>query len=742
MRIICTVISTALVASQLFAQVSFYVSPQGNDRWSGTLAESNADRSDGPVATLPRARDVVRSAKRNGLPKGGVTVVIQAGSYRLDETLVLTSDDSGTKESPIVWRAQSDEHVSLTGARMIKGFTGVTDKSVLKRLGAAARNNVVRTNLKQQGISDYGVIAQRGSPGLEFFYNGNRMTLARWPNSGWLRIASIPQTGDSLYNEGLDRERRFDNVPVGRHYGRIRYDGDRPKRWKNPESAYVHGYWTWDWSDSFQKVRSINTAKQEITLAEPHHHYGYTRNQRYYVLNVLEELDIPGEWFLDHESGDLYFWPPGPMNHATMSVSMLDGPMVILDSTSYITVRGLIFEQSRGEGVKIAGGSGNLLAGCTFRQLGGEAVGVLGGSNNGITSSDLYDLSQGAIRLIGGNRESLTPGGNFAMNNHLHHFSRWLRTGQYGVFIDGVANRIAHNKIHDAPFEAMYLRGNEHVIEFNEIHNVTQETGDAGAIHTGRDWTWRGNVIRHNYFHHLLGPGLHGVMAAYLDDWGSGFTIYGNVFYKAGRAAFIGGGRNNTVENNIFVECAPSVHVDARGLGWAGYYFDGTHTWLFDRMDDMNFRQPPYSTMYPELLKLYEDEPRVPKGNKIVRNVSYGGRWMDVYDFGAFDFSVVAIKENLIADPLILRRRSKGQTGWDPYYLDIDRKEGYDLYKAGDPQMAKEFEGNVFLNGDPGFEDLAGENFQLRPDSPAYKQGFKRIPMEKIGLMKDQYRRE
>ena len=159
-------------------------------------------------------------------------------------------------------------------------------------------------------------------------------------------------------------------------------------------------------------------------------------------------------------------------------------------------------------------------------------------------------------------------------------------------------------------------------------------------------------------------------------------------------------------------------------------------------MNDMNFRQPPYSTAYPELLELYDDEPRVPKGNKIVRNVSYGGRWMDVYDSGAFDFSVVTIKDNLIADPLILRRRAKGESGWDPYYLDIDRKEGYDLYKAGDPQMTAEFKGNVLLTGDPGFVDLAGENFQLRSDSPAYKLGFQRIPMDRIGLIHDEHRKE
>ncbi|MEX2116602.1 MAG: right-handed parallel beta-helix repeat-containing protein, partial [Bacteroidota bacterium] len=410
-------IFSLLFPASLSAQTSFYVSLQGNDRWSGTLKEPNAARNDGSFATLQRARDAVRAAKRGGMPNGGITVFIRGGTYQLAETLTLTSDDSGSELSQIVWRAQPGEVAALSGGRTIKGFKPVTEKATLERLDPTTRGEVFRSNLKEQGISDFGSIAQRGGAGLEFFFNGKRMTLARWPNSGWLLIADVPQTGDSLYNEGLDRERRFDNIPIGRHYGRIRYDGNRPKRWKNSESAYLHGYWTWDWSDSFQRVQSVNTDAREITIAEPHHHYGYTRNQRYYVLNVLEELDAEGEWFLDRSSGDLYFWPPGPVEHATMAVSILEGPLVVLDSTSHITIRGLIFEQSRGEGVKITGGTGNLIAGCTFRQLGGEAVGILGGSENGITSSDLYDLSLGAIRLMGGDRKTLTPGKNFAVNN-------------------------------------------------------------------------------------------------------------------------------------------------------------------------------------------------------------------------------------------------------------------------------------------------------------------------------------
>ena len=80
-----------------------------------------------------------------------------------------------------------------------------------------------------------------------------------------------------------------------------------------------------------------------------------------------------------------------------------------------------------------------------------------------------------------------------------------------------------------------------------------------------------------NYFHDLQGPGLHGVMGMYMDDWASGFTVTGNIFYRAGRATLIGGGRDNIVENNLYVECTPSIHLDARGLSWASYYFDGTY---------------------------------------------------------------------------------------------------------------------------------------------------------------------
>jgi parallel beta-helix repeat protein len=122
--------------------------------------------------------------------------------------------------------------------------------------------------------------------------------------------------------------------------------------------------------------------------------------------------------------------------------------------------------------------------------------------------------------------------------------------------------RRAHH-IHDAPHAGIILTGNEHLIEFNNIHHLAQETGDVGAIYVGRDYTERGAIIRHNYIHDLGGVGF-GSMAVYLDDCSSGITVEGNIFYNLKYGAFVGGGRDNRIHNNVFVSCNPAIRVDAR----------------------------------------------------------------------------------------------------------------------------------------------------------------------------------
>lgn len=726
----------------LFEQkpVTLYISPAGNDKWSGKIESPNDEGTDGPFATFGRARDAVRSFKTENR-NISVLIRVKHGAYPFAETLQFDSLDSGSEKSPVVWQSFSDSEVVIFGGKKLSDFEKVSDPKIIDRLPAATRNHVVQVDLKAIGISDYGHITQRGGPGLELFFNGKRMTIARFPNEGWLKIADVPQFGKKLYHKGLEREKRFDGVPVGRHYGRIKFAADKPLNWSSENEIFVHGYWTWDWSDSYQKVEKIDFRRNEITLAEPHHNYGYTKNQRFYFLNVLEELDSPGEWYLDRQNGVLYFWPPASPENADAFVSVLDSPLIALTNCSNIRFENFSFKYSRGSGVVINGGSDNLIAGCDFSFLGDNAVVINGGRNNGITSSDIHDVAMSGIILGGGDRKTLTPGYNFAANNHIHHYSNWVRTWQLAINLSGVGNYVANNVIHDAPHEGMYVHGNEHVLEFNEIFNVCNETGDAGAIHTGRNYTWRGNEYRYNYFHHLKGPGLHGVTAIYLDDFTSDYKIYGNICYKSGRGTLIGGGRDNLIQNNVYIDCHPSILLDARGLSWASYYFDGTYPVLFDSMKAMNATAPPYSEKYPELLTVADDQPAVPKNNRILNNISYGGRFLELYDFFAYDFSVVTLKNNVIADSIICKRIKEKPEGWEPYYLNLDNESGYNYYTTVEEDIQDIFKDNFVLKENPGFLDVEKEDFRLKKNSPAFEAGFKEIPVEKIGLYSDDYRK-
>ncbi len=533
----------------------------------------------------------------------------------------------------------------------------------------------MQADLKAQGITDYGLVA---SGGLELFFQDQPAQLARWPQQGFVKVRDITSEAPTI-----------SHGRKGSLIGKFYYEGDRPQRWVGEKDLWLHGYWFWDWSDAYQHVEAIDLQQKLIQLAKPYHNYGYLPGARYYVLNALAELDEPGEWQLDRQTGILYFWPPKPIESGHPVVSVL-GSLVIAQDVSHVSFQGLILETVRGTAMKLTGGTGTRIVGCTIRNTGDMGVEIKGGRNNAVVGCDIYHTAAGGVVLSGGDLPTLTPGENLAENNHIHHYGRWKRTYTPAVAISGVGNLIRHNLFHDAPHNAVQLSGNEHVIEFNEFHHVCLETDDVGAFYMGRDWTQRGNVVRYNYFHHLgkQGSGV-GVMAVYLDDWASGTTVFGNVCYQAGRAVLIGGGRDNTVENNVFVDCAPSVHVDSRGRGWAKSYFDGSDNTLVARLQAVDYRHPPWSTRYPQLLTLYEDEPALAKGNTIARNISVGGRWVDLAD-GLTD-EVVKFQDNLV-------------------------------------------------DTDPLFVDREKSDFRLQDNSPAFQLGFKSIPIDKIGLYQSDQR--
>ncbi len=654
--------------------LDLYVAGNGNDAWSGRVATPGKGKKDGPFATLQRAREEIRAFKKvaagKGWPKEGVKVVLAGGSYALAKTFELGKKDSGTVESGIVYQAAKGETVILTGGKGLVGFVKVDDAEVLKRLMPEARGKVLQADLKANEVGNFGV-ADRG--GIELFYKNKAMTLARWPNEGFVKLVDVAG------NQPIDVR-----GTKGDKSGKLIYEGERPSRWLEEKDPWLHGYWFWDWADSRQAIESIDVAKHQFALKSPQHGYGYRKGQWYYGMNLLSELDIPGEWYVDREKGILYFWPPSDLAEGDAVVSVLQ-TLVSLKNVENVSFRGLQFEMTRGTAIKITGGRNVLVAGCGISNVGNYGVAVSGGEKHRVLGCDLHGLGNGGITISGGDRKTLTAAGHEASNNHIHDYGRWVRMYSPGVAVSGVGNRVANNLIYDAPHQAISFSGNDHLIEFNEIHDVCLESNDAGAIYAGRDWSMCGTVIRHNYLYDITGFEDRGSVGVYLDDLFGGTEISGNIFHNVTRAAFIGGGRNVTVSNNIFVDCDKALHIDARGMGWASASVAST---MKLRLDAMPINSDLWKKRYPQLSGLWADEPAAPKGNLIVRNLFHGEKWDDIHPSAR---PYVKLENNLV---------------------------GQDLH----------------------FADMAKKNFQLQADSPAWKIGFKKIPTEKIGLVKDEHR--
>jgi hypothetical protein len=668
----------------------FYVSPRGSDADAGTSAK--------PFATLERARQAVRDSRQTRTGPGTpATVTLLAGDYIRTNSLELTTADSGGA-APVVWQAARGQRVRLLGGRPLSGFVAVTNADALARLPQKARSQVVQLNLRSVGMTDFGEMKSRGfaratTPAhCELFYAEKPMMLARWPNEGeWEHIAGFR----SAQNDGHNGE-------IGKLEAGFLYAGDRPRKWTAVTNVWVHGYWAWDWANSYERIAAIDLDQHHISTAPPFGNYGFRKGQRICFLNILEELDQPGEWFLDAATGFLYFWPPDDLRNnrsqpPEILLSTLLQPFVKANNVTNVSFIGIEFEACRGNAVELHAGVSNRVANCSMRNLGNWGVIVDGGFGHVVENCSFENTGDGGVSLKGGDRQKLVPAGHVVENCRFARQGRWSKCYVPAVLMEGVGLRVSRNLIHDHPHCAILFEGNDHLIERNEIHHIALETGDVGAIYAGRDYTYRGNRIRYNFIHHTGGVGM-GSMGVYMDDCVSGTEIYGNIFYKVQRAAFLGGGRDHQVVNNIFVECNHAVELDGRGLDSSPTWRDMVDKFMRQRLGEVPLTL--YRERYPGLKELdrYYGRPGEtaidgsaftgvpPENNVVARNVCVG-KWLNVY--------------------------------WH-----------------ATPQMLK-LENNL-TNADPLFvkdptDDSTPGDFALKPDSPAWKLGFQKITVDQIG---------
>ncbi len=668
-----------------------FVSASGDDARDGRSRET-------AFATIERARDEVRRVlAAGGLSEGAVHVNLLPGTFLLDRTVAFTAADSGTPEHPVIYRANEPGSVRLIGARAFKrsDFQPVKDPALLERMDPAARGRIVSLAVGPAGIKHAEKFPDRfdDSGGLfELFVDGNRLPLSRWPNDGaYTLMGRTLVVGDKA-------------TP-----GTFEYRDNRPERWLKSPDVWLKGQWRVGWEDPAIRVARIDPASKTITFAVgipngigcKYNRPDGSGKEPWCAINLLEEIDRPGEWAMDFSTGTLFLWPPSDSPDSEILVSQLAEPLITVDGASHLRFVGLTLESSLGDGIVLNNVDSCLVAGCTVRNLARRGV-VLHGTRSGVQSCDISHVGEGCIYVSGGDRKQLIMSENFVLNNHLHHYGVLKKQYSAGVHVgvlgnpafpghvlDAVGIRAAHNVIHHAPRDAFLYAGNDNVYEFNEVYYCGYDTRDTGAFYSWLDWTMRGNIIRYNFLHSTVG----GVNP---DDGASGNFVFGNVFKGPNVGVWIASGPDNTIKNNIFIKDQGSVFgMDDRGT--SRKY--ATNPRLINRVLEIQPDKEPWASAHPELIGMLENQPDLPWRTKFVSNLIVSKDPKP---------SLLKMKPALVGNPEILLEKD-----------------------------------NLTVSGDPGFVDAAAGNYALKPDSEVFQKipGFEPIPFEKIGLMVDEYRK-
>jgi parallel beta-helix repeat protein len=710
---------------------TFYVATDGNDRWSGTLATPNGPKTDGPFATLERARTAVLRLKAAQAPKNSISVMVREGKYYLDDTLVFTAEDSGSHEFPIRYQAYQSERVTLSGGQKLGGWT-------------AHMGGIVSTEV--DGLKG-GVWKFR-----QLFLNGELQIRSRYPKFD----AANPLYGGVAFMEG----------PVERKgtTAFIYKAGTFQHQWAKPTNGEVFVFPTGGWTNNIVPIKSVKTDKRTITLTraiqDPDRApwffpQSFTPGDRFRVENLLEDLTEPGEWCLDSEDGRVYFWPPrGELKPDDEVVAPALDTLIGIRGASWLQISGFIFTETTGgddlhrdgldgygpmypnQGWKYCGEALHLREAehCViernrFQAVGGNAIFLERyNARNVIRHNEISHAGANGVCLLGNHirypaptyvqakalpnlpwikKKQMLPMFNEVTDNHIHHCGV-LNKYVAGIFL-GVSdgNLIAHNRIEHVPASAVNLGQNSfgrNIVEYNEIRQTCLETAPSGAIHAWMDNEVNdertGHVIRFNLIAdtqgcgtnlegHLLTPHPRG-HAIYLDNYASNCVVAGNVIVRAsGMGIFIHAGKNNLVENNIFVD------TDGGAIGW-GYGFNPAPGFLTGHRFSRNiiYGSKEKGPLYQFFLYAWSDEVVA----RAERNTFF-------YPEG----EKYSVRETDLGEPLNVTEFSLAE--W--------RTMGYDT-----DSVVK----------DPGFVDPVHDDYRLTPHSPALQLGFVPIEFLKIGI--------
>jgi len=681
-----------------FSNHDLYVSPDGNDNWSGRLDTPNESRTDGPLATLAGARDAIRELKRTGALDQPLTVWIRDGRYQLTEPVVFGPEDS----APVTYASYPGEEAVLDGGKKIEGW----------RVEEKDGKTIWVTELPEVEAGKWYF--------HQLFVNGNRRPRTRLPKQGYYWIEDVPDIDFSAQLfEGSDR---FQCAP-----------GDI-KNWHNltDVDVVVLHYWIEERMPvaSFDEETNMVTSSRRSIFSLKDDFV--PRYARYYVENVFEALSEPGEWYLDRSTGKLYYIPmPGEHPETAQAFAPVATQLLRLEGNpekdqfvEFLRFRGLSFQhtewqQPAGGGerfnrpgidfaaapqaafnipgiIYMRGACNCVVEDCEIEHIGWYGIELSQGcKGNRIIHNHISDVGAGGIKLDGGpagSPQALHTGNNWITDNTIHIGGRVFHSAVGILSVHSFANRISHNHIHDLFYSGIscgWVWGyadnisKDNLIEKNHIHNLGQGLlSDMGGIYTLG--VQPGTVIRGNLIHDIE-KSNYGGWAIYPDEGSSHIIIENNICYRTSSQCFHQHyGRENIVRNNIFAFGREGQIALGRG--------EEHNSFTFEKNIVISAGQPLFIRGYA----------------------------------GGFDQHPFISDLNLFWDISDGEMACGGQSRdenarWSfvpEYTLEEFRQLGYDMHS---------------IVADPKCSDPENGDFTLADDSPALSLGFKPIDMSDLG---------
>lgn len=612
-----------------------YVAPDGND-------ETGDGSYEKPFATMAKARDLTVRAKANYLP---VEVIFKEGEYRIDKVTSFDSSTSGSEAAPVTYRADDGAKVVFNGATVLDHtkFEPITDEKVKAKLYDEVKDKVFQLDLAAQGftreeldfISINKEIPTTGAHGenlrtVNFFLNDRLQRISRWPNSGFVTFDKCVQGSTSVkdpYNGG-----------------RIYFSNPEPLRWVDAKEAYVEGLMYSEWYTESIPIKGINADEMTIDL----YRYGVRglRNgHEYCVKNLVEEIDIPGEWYIDFDTMMLYYYPERAFREEDVfEVSTLKQAFVSLNNASFINFKDLTFKNSLGMVQSVYDESGKMLAfgrsnnrkeqfenygggiefgnnshditidGCTFKDINGTGVRSIGyksaqtfwpNMNIYVQNCNFYRCSEDAIRVGTGDAPTLQQG-NFNILNNFFYECDVMYGNNY------CCGYTIKNNLHVRVFNhAIRIDGAEYIVENNEIAYGNYGMSDMGAIYNGRNTSEYGSSISRNLITNY-GPApvemrSYPAGAIYLDDVVGGMTITQNMSMARNKnyqstALIYGGGPDVHHFGNISINANRGFVIQNR----VGAYPDMLVKALEPTRTNLSTARDTWMAKYPQVERQFE----------------------------------------------------------------------------------------------------------------------------------------